>query len=242
MEVANKTLFQFIDLTSLNNDDNASQITNFCNNARTLYEKGFQVAALCVFPNFVELVKEHLQGTPIKTAVVGALFPNSQGFLALKIDECKIAAQKGADEVDIVINLGALKMDDHKTVTEEIRAIKKAIAPAQLKVILETGQLSPEEIKTACELSIAGGADFLKTSTGKISKGADPEAVEIMAHAIKTHFEKTGEYIGLKVSGGVRTKADAMTYYSLVESILGNDFMTPAYFRIGASSLINDLV
>jgi deoxyribose-phosphate aldolase len=242
MEVSNKALFQFIDLTSLNNDDHYEQIKIFCNNAAALYKKGYQVAAVCVFPNFTELVKETVQHTTIKTAVVGAFFPNSQSFIHLKIEECKTAVTKGADEVDIVINLGALKMGDHQTVSEEIRLIKKAIAPAQLKVILETGQLSPEEIKTACMLSIAGGADFLKTSTGKISKGANPEAVEIMANTIKAHYTKTGDYIGLKVSGGVRTKADAMAYYSLVESILGNDFMTPTYFRIGASSLINDLL
>lgn len=241
MDVTNKDLFQFIDLTSLNNDDHSQSIKSFCEKAKDLYNNGYKVAAICVFPNFVEIVHETLLNTSIKTAVVGAGFPSSQSFLETKINECKIAVQKGADEVDIVINLGALKAEKYDVVTNEIIAIKKAIIPAKLKVILETGQLNPEMIKKASQLSIESGSDFIKTSTGKITIGATPEAVKIMAKCIKEHKDTSGKIVGLKISGGVRTRQDALTYYKLVNEILGEEFMVPATFRIGASSLINDL-
>jgi deoxyribose-phosphate aldolase len=242
MKISNKELFQFIDLTSLNNDDHTAFIATFCDRAVDLYNKDFKVAAICVFPNFVKIVHSKIVNTSIKTAVVGACFPNSQSFLETKINECKIAVEKGADEVDIVINLGALKSGEYDLVSNEIKSIKKAIHPAKLKVILETGQLDAETIKKASELSIEAGADFLKTSTGKIDIGAKPEAVEIMARCILAHRNKSGKVIGLKVSGGVRTKEDALLYYNLVEEILGEKFMNPATFRIGASSLIKDLL
>jgi deoxyribose-phosphate aldolase len=240
--ITSKDLFKFIDLTSLNNDDHNRHIERLCLRAVELYEKGYEVAAICVFPNFVEIVKKSIDQTTIKTAVVGAGFPNSQSFLESKIHECKTAVQKGAEEVDIVINLGALREEDYQQVSKEIQAIKECIQSAQLKVILETGQLKPHQIKKACELSMNAGADFIKTSTGKITTGATPEAVKIMAQSILAHKNETGKTVGLKVSGGVRTKEDGMLYYSIVEEILGTSFMTPKHFRIGASSLINDLL
>lgn len=240
--ITNKELFEFIDLTSLNNDDHFHHIESFCKRAVSLYNEGFKVAAICVFPNFTETVRNSLKNTSIKTAVVGAGFPNSQSFLETKVNECKIAVEKGAEEIDIVINLGALKEGKYDFVKNEIKTIKDNIQPARLKVILETGQLNAEQIKKACEISIAAGADFIKTSTGKIATGAQPEAVKIMAHSILAHKNNTGDEIGLKISGGVRTKNDAILYYGIVEEILGKSYMKPATFRIGASSLINDLL
>lgn len=242
-ELTEKEIFSFIDLTSLNNNDSKQSIEAFIDKAITYHNNGYSVAAICVFPNFTEIVKEKVKNTSIKIAAVGACFPHSQSFLDVKILECKKAIEFGADEMDIVLNLGEFLNKNYDIVLSEIKTIKQNIKPAKLKVILETGALKDKYlIKKAAELSIEAGADFIKTSTGKTDIGATPEAVEVMAEVVKAHFSKTKKHIGIKVSGGVRTKEDAIRYYKIVERKLGKSFMKNDYFRIGASSLAKALI
>lgn len=237
-----KELFKFIDFTSLNTNDTIASTEKLVSKALNFNKEGFSVAAICVFPNYTAIVKDKTQNTTIKTAAVGACFPSSQSFLQVKQLECELAVRNGADEVDIVLNLGAFEEENYDAVVNELIVLKKAIAPLQLKVILETGLLkSPQKIKKAAELAISGGADFLKTSTGKVSVGATPQAAVAICEVIKSHHAKTGHRIGFKVSGGVRTYDDALTYYQIVHDILGASFLTPDYFRIGASSLAEAL-
>lgn len=233
-----KKLFEFIDLTSLNTNDTIASTEKIVGRALSYNKAGFTVAAVCVFPNYTAIVKDKTQNTAIKTAAVGACFPSSQSFLQVKQLECELAVRNGADEIDVVLNLGAFEEENYDEVVNELKTLKKIIQPAQLKVILETGLLeTPQKIQKASELAILGGADFLKTSTGKVSVGATPEAATVVCEAIKSCFDATGHKIGFKVSGGVRTYNDALTYYQIVHDILGISFLTPSYFRIGASSL-----
>ncbi|MBW7867441.1 MAG: deoxyribose-phosphate aldolase [Brumimicrobium sp.] len=234
-----REICSFIDLTSLNSYDSPTSIRAFIQQAIDYDKQGFSVAAVCVFPNFAPLVIDLLQESSIKVAVVAGNFPNSQGFLTTKIHECGLVLDAGVDEVDIVLNLGAFDEGDYEQVVSEVRAFKGIMPNQTLKVILETGYLkTPERIQKACELAIAGGADFLKTSTGKEYPGACIEAAEVMAKAISGSAKK----VGLKISGGVKTYEDAVKYCEAVEKHLGKNFMTPKTFRIGASSLIKDLM
>lgn len=237
-----KAIFKFIDFTSLNTNDTIASTEKLVSRALNYNNEGFSVAAICVFPNYTAIVKDKTQNTTIKTAAVGACFPSSQSFLQVKQMECELAVRNGADEVDVVLNLGAFEEENYEAVVNELKALKKVISPAYLKVILETGLLeSQQKIKKASELAILGGADFLKTSTGKVSVGATPEAAVAICEVIRTYFDKTGYKIGFKVSGGVRTYNDALTYYQIVHDVLGTSFLTPDHFRIGASSLAEAL-
>jgi deoxyribose-phosphate aldolase len=233
----------FIDLTSLNAFDSAKSIEAFIQKAIENKKKGFNVAAVCLYPNFAQLSKNALKGTGIRTAVVAGCFPSSQSFLSTRLNECEMALDAGADEIDVVLNLGAFNEDDLEQAQKEITAFKGLMPNKTLKVILETGYLeTPERIKQAAQLAINGGTDFIKTSTGKEFPGATIEAVETMAHVIKMHRKKTGKTIGLKISGGIRTKAQAIDYINSTATILGKDFIQPATFRIGASSLLKHLM
>lgn len=237
-----KELFQFIDLTSLNSRDTLRDIELFANQALAYDKKGYTVAAVCVYPNFASIVKNILKDTSVKTAVVGACFPASQSFLEVKKLECELAVKNGAQEVDVVINIGALLEGNDQAVVNEIQQLKARIGSAKLKVIIESGLLNePALIHKATVLSIQGGADFVKTSTGKVPIGATPEAAEIICKAIHDHHQKTGIKIGFKVSGGVRTYEEAVMYYNCVKTHLGDSFLSPDYFRIGASSLAEAL-
>ena len=240
---SNKELFSFIDLTSLNPNDSSASIDEFVNKAISYYDNNYKVAAVCVYPNFGRLVSTKLANTTINTAVVAACFPASQSFLEVKTRECELAVKNGAQEVDIVINIGELLEGNTKEVVDEIRKIKNVIGKASLKVIIESGLLKDLEIiKKATQLSIEGGADFIKTSTGKVDVGATPEAAIAMCEIIKTHQSKTGQKVGIKISGGVRSRADALVYYNIVKKYLGEEFLTQKYFRIGASSLAKVLL
>jgi deoxyribose-phosphate aldolase len=241
--LTNKELFQFLDLTSLNATDTSTGIEQLAKSAISFSENGYRAAAVCVFPQYAALVSAILENTGIQTAVVGACFPASQSFEAVKILECSMAVKSGAQEVDIVINLGALYNNEDQRVISEISAVKDAINPACLKVIIESGLLDQKTlIQRATRLAIIGGADFVKTSTGKVNIGATPDAVEAMCSTIKEHLDATGDRIGIKISGGVKTKSEAIMYYNLVRNCLGADQMHPDYFRIGASSLASDLM
>ena len=238
-----KGLFSYIDYTSLNPYDSTSSIQAFIEKALEYHKSDYKVAALCVYPNFSAQVKEGLKNTGIKTAVVGACFPASQSFKEIKIKECELAIQNGAEEVDIVINLGAFFDLKYSLVQNEITAIKRTLGTRKLKVIIETGILKETHlIKKATELAILGGADFVKTSTGKVAVGATPKAVRAIAETIHTHLKTTDKRVGIKISGGVRTYDDAMNYYSIVNDVLGPKSLDASYFRIGASSLTEQLL
>jgi len=235
----------FIDLTSLNATDTAAKIAAMVEKVND-FPRHFpelpNVAAVCVYPNLVPVVKQRLQESKVQIAAVGAGFPSSQTFIEVKCGECRRTVEVGADEIDIVISLSAFLANDYNTMQDEIRQIKQAIGKAHLKVILETGALSTEQIAAASKLSIEAGADFIKTSTGKMEPAATPEAAWIMTQAIKAHFDKTGEKIGFKPAGGIITAQDAVIYYTIVKTVLGNDWLTPKLFRLGASRLANNLL
>jgi len=231
----------FVDLTSLNSFDSIQSIDKFLNQALEFEAKGFPVAAVCLYPNFSAQAVQKLNESSIKTAVVSGNFPHSQSFLSTRLNECELALEAGVDEIDIVLNLGAFNDGNDEHVINEIKAFKGLMPNKCLKVILETGYLqTPERIKKASELAIEGGADFIKTSTGKEFPGASLEAVEIMAKVIAE--KKSTSKVGLKVSGGVKSFDDALAYLNLVQKHLGKDFITPDLFRIGASSLVSNLV
>ena len=236
-----KQICSFVDLTSLNSYDSVESVKAFLTDALDFEKKGFPVAAVCLFPNYSALAVKELNNSSLKTAVVAGNFPNSQGFLSTKLNECELALEAGVDEIDIVLNLGAFDAGNHDHVVDEIKAFKGLMPKKTLKVILETGYLkTPERIRLASELAIQGGADFIKTSTGKEFPGASLEAVEIMAQVIAEN--KSDNKVGLKISGGVRTYEDALEYFEIIEKHLGKAFMTPDYLRIGASSLVRNLM
>ena len=179
----------------------------------------------------------------VKVAVVAGGFPNSQTFLEVKLQECRMAVEQGADEVDIVLSLGKFLAGDLEVAANEIREIMKWIGDSDLKVILESGALGgAENIAKASHLAMEAGADFIKTSTGKQEPAATPMAAIVMCNAIKEHYAKTGRKVGFKPAGGISTAKDAISYLAIVETILGKEWCTPQLFRIGASRLANNLL
>jgi len=236
-----KQILGCIDLTTLNGDDTFQKVETLCLQATSYFsgEKGIpNVAAVCVYPVFAKTVHQALKGTDIKTACVAGAFPSGQSPLPVRIDEVKYAIDHGADEIDMVISRGRLIGGDTDFVFDEVRLIKEVCGEAHLKVILETGELkSVELIRKASEIAINAGADFIKTSTGKVVPAATHEAFIIMLETIKEYFEATGNMIGIKPAGGISTAEDAISYYLLVKQILGERWLSESYFRIGASSL-----
>ena len=241
-----KTCLSCIDLTSLNATDTDAKIIAMAQkvNAFSQYFPHLpNVAAICVYPVFAGLLKRHLSAPGVKITVVGAGFPSSQTFPKIKADECRMAVEAGADEVDIVISLCHFLGGKEAEAAEEIALVRQAIGGAHLKVILESGSLpNPEAIARASRLSIAAGADFIKTSTGKSEPAATPQAALVMCKVIKEHFDKTGKVIGFKPAGGIVSVEDAHTYYQIVKETLGEAWLRPEYFRIGASRLANNLL
>lgn len=234
-----------IDLTTLNSTDTVSSVAAFTEKINTFSEtfSGINnVAALCVYPNMAHTVKSTLKVPQVKIAAVAGGFPSSMTFTKIKIEEAHLAVVAGANEIDIVLPLWAFLEGHFETCTNEISAIKKAIGDAHLKVILESGVLSVDQIWQASLLAIEAGADFIKTSTGKLPQAASPEAAYVMCLAIKQHFEETDQKIGFKPAGGIVTPEDAILYLTIVQEILGNDWLTPDLFRIGASRLANNLL
>lgn len=235
-----------IDLTSLNATDNKSTIlhlTGKVNSFQGRFSNIPNVAAICVYPNFVPVVKEKLTAKNVKIASVAGAFPSSQTFRSIKVAECKMAADAGAEEIDIVIPVGAFLGNDYAMVAEEIRDIKEAIGEKHLKVIVESGLLgSYEAIYKASTIAMDAGADFIKTSTGKTNISATPEAAFVMCKAISDFYAETGIRVGFKAAGGIVTPADAFTYYKIVSSCLGKEWLNNNYFRIGASRLANNIL
>ena len=242
-----KRCYSAIDLTQLHVTDSERHIRAFASKAVKFpyhFPQVSNVASICVFPNFVETVGLALGDSDLAITSVGAGFPASQTFLEVKMLEVAMAVEHGADEIDIVINLGAFLDGDYEPVMEEIAAIRSvAGSDTVLKVIIESGALrGAEEIALASMLAMHAGADFVKTSTGKIGAAATPEAAVAICMAIQHYYRETGRKVGFKAAGGIRTPQDAALYYTIVENMLGREWLTPRFFRIGASSLANSIL
>ena len=236
-----------IDLTTLTCNDSVESVTEFAKRTTTFaqaYPDVPNVASICVYPAFVETVGLAIDGTPMRITSVGAGFPASQTFLEVKMLEVAMAVENGADEIDIVLNVGKMLTGAYDEAAAEVEVIRSEMGEdVVLKVIIESGALkSPELIRAASLLSMAAGADFVKTSTGKIDVAATPEAAVVMCQAIKDYYEQTGRMVGFKAAGGVKTPQDADLYYTIVEQILGEQWLTTDLFRIGASSAANNLL
>lgn len=244
VEVYKKCL-NLIDLTTLNGDDTTEKVKTMVekvNNFSKNYSNIPNVAAICVYPALVETVKENLT-QKLDIAAVSAGFPASQTFIEVKIAETALSVQAGASEIDVVISVGKFLEKNYDEVFDELQEIKAACGESHLKVILETGALkTAENIKKASVLAMEAGADFIKTSTGKITVSATLEATYVMCKAIKEWYEKTGEKVGYKPAGGISTTEEAVKHYTIVKQILGNDWLNNNSFRFGASRLANNLL
>lgn len=249
-QYASPEVFNFllgsIDLTTLNTTDSPESVTRFTGRVNEFddqYPQYNHVAAICVYSNFAEVVRTNLDVTGVDVCVVAGGFPSGQTYTAVKIADAALAVEAGADEVDIVMNLGYFFDGDYEDLTDEIIEVKHTIKDARLKVILETGALATaRNIRDASLLALYSEADFIKTSTGKIYQGTTLEAAYVMCLCIKEYFEKTGRRVGFKAAGGVRTAEEALCYYAVVKEILGDEWLTPDYFRLGASSLANSVL
>ncbi len=248
-ENMNKGVYEFllscIDLTTLSTTDSERSVATFTqkvNNYWTKYPEHKNVASIVTYSNFAEVVRANLEVSDVNVAVCSANFPSSQGHLEVKIAETALAIQDGADEVDVVMNVGYFVDEAYEELCDEISELKATCGGRTLKVILETGALkTATNIKKASILAMYSDADFIKTSTGKIYPGATLEAAYVMCRCIKEYFEKHSRIVGFKASGGIRTTEDAVKYYTLVKEVLGEQWLDSAYFRIGASSLANAL-
>ncbi len=241
-----KLLFNCIDLTTLRSTDSPASVADFAERVNAFdaeHPEMKNVAAICVYPNFAQVVRAVLEVSSVDIACVSGGFPSSQTFPEIKVAETALAVEGGADEIDIVLNLGDFLDGDYESVADEIGEIKAACRDARLKVILEAGALkTAANIKAASVLSMYSGADFIKTSTGKEYPGADLNAAYVMCSCIKDYYDKTGRMVGFKPAGGVRTPEEAVSYYCIVKSVLGEKWLTNEYFRIGASGLANNLL
>ncbi|MDR1810372.1 MAG: deoxyribose-phosphate aldolase [Prevotella sp.] len=240
-----KKLYSCIDLTSLGTTDSKEDIWKFTQKVNDFEGTSDvpNVAAICVYPNFAETVKDALTAKDVKIACVSAGFPASQTFIEVKIAETALAVANGADEIDVVLNIGEFLSGNYEEVCDEMEELKHTCRQSHLKVILETGALkTASNIKKASILALYSGADFLKTSTGKVYPGASLEAAYVMCSAIKEYYAKTGRKAGFKASGGIAETEEAVKYYTVVKEILGDEWCNNEYFRIGASRLANNLL
>jgi len=241
-----RIILNVIDLTTLEGSDTNQKIKDMCYQARRFKVNGPDipnVAAVCFYPPFAALAKAQLHDTGINVACVAGAFPSGQAPLDVRLAEVRYAAEQGADEIDMVISRGRFLEGDFQYVYDEVVAIKEACGKAHLKVILETGELkTSSNIRKASDIAIAAGADFIKTSTGKIPQAATLEAFIVMLDAIKEHYEKTGQMIGIKPAGGIRDAEEALKYLLVLEKVLGEKWMNNTWFRIGASSLANNVL
>ncbi len=245
-EAVKKLLFHCIDLTTLNTTDNDESVMKFTQKVN-LFDETYpdlkNVAAICVYPNFAEIVKSTLEVEDVQIACVSGGFPSSQTYTEIKIAETAMAIMEGADEIDIVIPVGKFLCGDYESMCDEIQELKETCKDHHLKVILETGALkTASNIKKAAILSIYAGADFIKTSTGKQQPAATPEAAYVMCQTIKEYYQETGNKIGFKPAGGINTVNDAIVYYTIVKELLGEEWLDNKYFRLGTSRLANLLL
>lgn len=235
-----------IDLTTLEGSDTPGKIIQLCHKAKEPHAEMPDlptVAAVCVYPNMVRIAEKALRGTDIHVASVATAFPSGSATLDAKIEETKQVVGDGADEVDMVLSRGEFLRGNYLYVFDEIAAVKEAAGDAHLKVILETGELQTyENVRKASDLAMQAGADFIKTSTGKVQPAATQAVALVMLEAIRDFYYKTDRMVGLKPAGGIRKAKQAIQYLVLAHETLGADWLTPDYFRFGASSLANDLL
>jgi deoxyribose-phosphate aldolase len=235
-----------IDLTTLEGKDSEGKVKQLCYKASHLHHKhpGLpNVAAICVYPTMVPIAKKALEGTGINVASVATAFPSGMADINAKLDEVKSVVDAGADEVDMVISRGKFLSGDYDYVSDEISQVKDACGKAHLKVILETGELvTLDNVQLASDIAMEAGADFIKTSTGKVSPAATPSVVLTMLEAIRDFQTKTGKKIGMKPAGGIGTAKQAIQYLVMIKETLGEDWLSPDLFRFGASSLANDIL
>ncbi len=241
-----KLALNMIDLTTLEGKDTPSKVKQMCYKAQHMHDSYPDLptaAAVCVYPSMVSIAKKEVKGSGVKVASVSTAFPAGQAPLSVKIDDTKFAVDSGADEIDMVISRGKFLNGDYNYVYDEIATIKEACGKARLKVILETGELGTfDKVRRASDIAIHAGADFIKTSTGKISPAATMPVTLVMLEAIKDHFYKTGKMVGMKPAGGISNAKLALHYLVMVNEVLGADWMNNTWFRFGASSLANDLL
>ena len=248
-----KACFSMMDLTTLKTNDTPASVARLVekvNEFSTVYPQWPLPASICVYPNFASIVCK-TRACDVHTTVVSACFPSSQSFLEVKLKECEMAVEQGADEVDIVLSLNSFLAGDYETASNEIRQIRKCIDDAaakqgrsvHLKVILETGLLrTPENIADASFLAMEAVADFIKTSTGKVEVNATPVAAYIMCECIARFYERTGRRIGFKPAGGMTTASDTLCYYSIVSMVLGKDWLNKDLLRFGVSRVANSIL
>ena len=242
---AYRFILSVIDLITLEGSDNAARVQQLCEKAMAFHDDANGIpstAAVCVYPPFAAQAKSILKDTDIHVACVAGAFPAGQSPIEIKIAEVAYAVAQGADEIDMVISRGKFLEGDYQTVYDEIAAIKAACGHAHLKVILETGELgSADNIYKASQIAIAAGADFIKTSTGKIKVNATPESFLVMLDAIKDHYEATGKMVGMKPAGGIADAPTAISFLKILENVLGEKWLSNRYFRIGASRLADKI-
>ena len=241
-----KLALSMIDLTTLEGQDTPGKVSQLCQKAIHLHDSlpGLpHVAAVCVYPTMVGVARRALDGHDIKVASVATAFPSGMAPLGIKLEETRMAVQEGADEIDMVIARGAFLQGDYQRVFDEIVAVKEACGPAHLKVILETGELGTlDRVRRASVLAMHAGADFIKTSTGKIQPAATMPVTLVMLQAIRDHYRATGRRIGMKPAGGIAKAKQAVQYLVMLRETLGEAWLSPDLFRFGASSLANDLL
>jgi deoxyribose-phosphate aldolase len=241
-----KMAVSMMDLTTLEGKDTPGKVAFLCRKAMQPLDPRYKVpscAAVCVYPNLVRPAKKFLGESGVKVASVATAFPAGLMPLKLKLEEVRSAARDGADEIDMVIDRGVFLAGDHGRIFDEIVATREACGAAHLKVILETGELlTYDNVRIASEIAMRAGADFIKTSTGKVSPAATMPVTLVMLEAIRDYFYETGIRIGMKPAGGIRTAKQALAYLVMVKETLGDDWLTPDLFRFGASTLVNDVL
>ncbi|MGH8196484.1 MAG: deoxyribose-phosphate aldolase [Woeseiaceae bacterium] len=241
-----RMVLSMIDLTTLEGQDTVGKVRQLCQKAMHLHDKRPDlphVAAVCVYPTLVAVARKALGSSGIKVASVATAFPSGMAPRRIKLEETKIAVAEGADEIDMVISRGAFLQGDYGFVFDEIMAIKEACGDAHLKVILETGELGTlDRVRRASVLAMHAGADFIKTSTGKIQPAATMPVTFVMLQAIRDYYYETGRPVGMKPAGGISNAKLALHYLVMLKETLGNDWMSPEWFRFGASSLANDVL
>lgn len=241
-----KLAMSMIDLTTLEGKDSEGKVKQLCQKAMHPHDHlpGVpQVAAVCVYPTMVRTAKKALEGSKINVAAVATAFPSGLAPLQVKLDDTRFAVNEGADEIDMVISRGRFLQGDFAFVFDEIAAVKEACGKAHLKVILETGELSTlDNVRKASDIAIRAGADFIKTSTGKVQPAATMPVTLVMLDAIRDHYYQTGKMVGMKPAGGIATSKLALHYLVMVKETLGAAWLTPEWFRFGASKLANDIL
>ena len=241
-----KLILSMIDLTTLEGQDTPGKVRQLCQKAMHLHDAlpGLpHVAAVCVYPTMVGVAREALGDADINVASVATAFPSGMSSLDIKLDDTRMAVEAGANEIDMVISRGAFLAGDYRYVFDEIRAVKEACGDAHLKVILETGELRTlDRVRRASVLAMHAGADFIKTSTGKIQPAATMQVTLVMLQAIRDFYRETGRMVGMKPAGGISSAKLAIHYLVMLHETLGNAWMTPEWFRFGASSLANDVL